>query len=84
MRIIQKLYGWTTDLKFPVVETLWQLHTLIIPCTSMRSKGKSKRFANLQSVSQSVCLSVCGHKNEHFERIRNACGFLLQQMSSKW
>jgi len=35
------------------------------------------------SVSQSVSQSVCGHKNEHFEQIRNACGFLLQWKSSK-
>ena len=37
------------------------------------------RVIVLQSVSQ----SVSGHKNEHFERIRNACGFLSQRMSSK-
>ena len=30
-----------------------------------------------------VSQSLCGHKNEHFEWIRNACGFLLQRMSSK-
>jgi len=38
------------------------------------------------SVCPSVCLSVCqsvsGHKNDHFEWIRNACSFFLQHMAT--
>ena len=55
---------------------------IIIPCMHMRSKRQSNRFGSL-AVGQSVCQSVCGHKNEHFEQIRNACSSLLWQMGSK-
>ena len=73
------------------VHTVWYFKVVVPPidcgvlshvhrrCTVCTARN---RVLILQSVSLSVSLSVCGHKNEHFERIRNACGFLLQWMSS--
>ena len=34
-------------------------------------------------IALSVSLSVSGHKNGHFEHIRNACSFFLQCISNK-
>ena len=48
------------------------------PMHALCSKGQSHHSGSL-----AVWQSVCGHNNEHFERIRNACSFLLQWMGSK-